>query len=463
MKKTIFHLLILLPLLAAKQGVAQESDFKIEYTTEITVEKSGKGELISIELPTEPTTNNLVVLLENYGSFSTLKNNELTTFYDFNNELVLTYTPDTLYQAVPLHSVIDYRVAEYKNRSFLTGMLQAGGASDAFGDLVNLESIFGIEDEDNHTRDSIVVQPINDGNSYKVKGEERVNIQYSKTKIPKPYTEAFSKYLTYTLEIHPRIKEEILKVNRLPKHIEFYYSNVGTKTTKTFRLIEATKVPHASNNILQKKRFLMCRDNTNINGVVDSMFFNTLFGEATLSDSTFYFNQANRFVGEGKNLSGLLALFEYLLSTGNQPVKQIRAIVPHQEDDALLESFLFCLNPPTTKAEAEMKISKLDSLISQNLEFGHIMNIFAANYITPIDEVSAISYFEAALSENKKITGAWLDLGKIFASRYDFDNAWKCFGIMLNLHAEHPMAKELIARKANLKEHYPNYFTQKRN
>ena len=159
-----------------------------------------------------------------------------------------------------------------------------------------------------------------------------------------------------------------------------------------------------------------------------------------------------------KNLSAALCLLEYYLASGVNPVEQIQGVMQKQPTDSLLTTFLYCLNSPKSKEEAEFKVTVFDSLISLNHEYGYLMNIFAANYVSPISNSKAEKYFYQALSKQPKVTGAWHDLGNAFASAYLFDDAWKSYEIMLYLNSEHPMAQKIIALKKELMEAYPDYF-----
>ena len=86
------------------------------------------------------------------------------------------------------------------------------------------------------------------------------------------------------------------------------------------------------------------------------------------------------------------------------------------------------------------------------------MNIFAANYITPTDRSSAIGYFYKALANRPSITGAWIDLGKIYASQYRFDDAWKCYKIAIRMNPKHFLVEQMRAKETLLEDKYPEYF-----
>lgn len=454
MKKIILAFLII----GFNKSYSQQKNFQLSYNIEQKSEKHGEGEFLDSNSIPDPLVNDLFLQLLNNGSFITLKKEDFT-FFDLKNEMVFNYTSDILSSAVPLYYIIDYRIAEYNNRVFLTNMLQAGGAGNVFGDFANLETVFGIEDNKNNIRDSIEEKNINNTHIYSINNIELVKIIYSKNKLPNEYLEAFSKYLTYKTEIHPSIKEEIIKTKLVPDYFQYNYIDVGIKTTITYSLKGVQELKNAKIDISNKKQVSYEGNDSNMDNLIDSMMNYTTLNKVSPFDSTIYFSEANKLSNNGENLSGLLRLLEYLLSTGNQPTKQIREITPKQNTDTLLAKFLYCLNSPQSKEEAELKISELEDLIKLNLKYGYLMNIFAANYIEPIDQYEATSYFYKALSHNQYITGAWLDLGKIYANRYMYDTAWKCFGILLNIKPDHPMAQEIKEKKRTLKEKYTDdYF-----
>lgn len=454
----ILKLILIALFIGLNYAYSQKSDFKIQFKVESKNELSSDVESITTNSIPESFDKELVILLQQDGSFMNTKNSGVTTLYDVTNEYIYTYSADTLYDAIPLYSSIDYRIAEYENRVFLAEMLQASGASKAFGDLINLESLFGIENKEKNLRKSIVSETSDDLTVYRVNGNEIARVSYAKTKIPKEYLEAFSKYLTYSVVLHPSIKEEILKTKRVPNFIQCTYSNVANITTDTYHLIESGKTAHSKNTIFTQKRALYQRDRSDMTGIIDSMMFSTMFHPSIPLDSVACFTEVTQLSNEGKNLSGILRLFEYILSTGHQPLNRLREIASQQESDSLLAMFIYSLNSPQSKEEAESKIANFNYLNTLDIKYGYVMNIFAANYITPVDQFEAISYFHKALSQNPRVTGAWLDLGKIYANSYHYDDAWKCFGIIMNMNPSHPMANEIIESKNALKRDYPIFF-----
>ena len=164
------------------------------------------------EIPTPSVVSNSIQLFTDKSFSIYNKSNQITTYYDLPNQRHIRYDEDSIYQNVPIFHIIDYRQAEFSNRIFLSGMLGAGGLENGFGSPASLESLFGIEGEDKEVRKEIVLKKVKrDGEIYSYQGKELVKIIYGKEKIPAAYVDAFSKYLTYALAIHPYIKERIIK------------------------------------------------------------------------------------------------------------------------------------------------------------------------------------------------------------------------------------------------------------
>lgn len=453
MKNLLFIILIIMSL---TKTYAQENVFQISYQVDNKSEKYGEADLSS-PIP-NPMSENLIIQLQADASFIILQKKNVLKKYDFVKEMIYEYNTDTLYNAVPLHSVIDYRIAEYANRIVLTDVMKAGGIENAFGDLADLESFFGVENQENNIKDAIKLQVIENTKVYSFGDNELVQIQFSKTKIPDAFLESFAKFLTYTTKIHPSIQKEIVKTKLVPECIQYSYVDVAVKSTKIYVLQESKNNKIIPKKVFYKDQVMVQRDASTMLGVIDSMMNYTMFNKVKPLESTFYFDEADTLFENDDNLSGLLCLFEYIFHSGDQNVEHMRKVALKQESDRLLAAFLHCTNTPESQEEAESKISILNSLIDLDLKYGYIMNVYAAVYVQSIDQSEAISYFYKALSKKPELNSPWLDLGKIYASMYEFENAWKCYEIMLQINSNHPNAKELIDKKEKLILDYPEYF-----
>ena len=193
MRKIVFVLFIFSGCFA----LSQSKSFQIGYAVNYEFEKFGKGEFLDSNSLEKPFSDDLVINLQTEGSFSTSIEKGKLKYYDLEKELIYNYSNEIINSVVPIFSIIDYRIAEYENRIFLTSALSAGGVSDVFGDLANLESVFGIENTENNIRDSIDLVSKDGLHIYKVGQVELVRVKYSKTKLPNDFKESFQKFMTY--------------------------------------------------------------------------------------------------------------------------------------------------------------------------------------------------------------------------------------------------------------------------
>ena len=361
--------------------------------------------------------------------------------------MIYNYNQDTLKSIIPLHSIVDFRIAEYHNRVTMTEVLQAGGVENPMGDLMNLESVFGLEFPKNNLKDSIEVKSKGNTKVYSFEGNDLVQVRFSKTKISDEFAESFARFLTYLTEIHPSIKRAIIETHLIPEYIQYSFINVGAKSTKTYTLKKTRQFVNDDKVELPGKLILGKRNSPQIASLIDSVFNYTMLHDIPAIDLDFYFKEYKKYLEVNENLSSLLSLFEYLLSSGNQPVEQLREVAQRHDSDTLLATFLSCMGMPNSKEEAEQKIAELKPLIALDVKYGYVMNIFVANYIEPIDRIEAISRFQKALSHQPMITGAWHDLSNIYAGMYQYNDAWKCYEIMRRINTNHPMSKERTRKK----------------
>ena len=439
---------------------AQENIFQINYQLDIKKEKHGGGEFKMGDVSLDPSSENLIIQLNTDGGFTTSTQKNEYTRYDFIKEMIYNYNQDTLKSIIPLYSVVDFRIAEYHNRVAMTEVLQAGGVDNPMGDLMNLESVFGLEFPENNLKDSIEVKSKGNTKVYSFEGNDLVQVHFSKTKISDEFAESFTHFLTYLTEIHPSIKRAIIETHLIPEYLEYSFINVGTKSTKTYILNQTRQFANKKVD-LPGDLILGKRNSPPIARLIDSVFNYTMMHDIPAIDTGFYFKEYKKLLQTNENLSSLLSLFEYLLSSGDQPVEQLREVAQRHDSDTLLATFLSCMGMPKSKEEAEQKIAELKPLIALDVKYGYVMNIFVANYIEPIDRIEAISRFQKALSHQPMITGAWHDLGNIYAGMYQYNDAWKCYEIMRRINTNHPMSKELLEKKASLKQKHPEYFNSK--
>ncbi|MPM08679.1 hypothetical protein SDC9_54993 [bioreactor metagenome] len=402
-------------------------------------------------------TDTLRVSLSNNSSFIVTAGNGLNFFYDFPAQQIYYYSADSIYNISSLFSVVDYRIAEFENRKFLSGLLSQSGVQGTMGNDADIEAIFGVEDSESSVRTQISSKTSNDTTFYVFDNSVISKVHYSSHLITKDYMKSMERFLVYQVTLHPAVKEDILKKGFIPDYIYICYGDVGRTVTETHTLIDCgIRVANdIQPELKEKPLYLSSADE--MGGLADSVFYHLLSNPHAMPDSNTYYQTADKLSSEGKYLSALLCVFEYILSSGNQSIAHIRPLLVHQ-DDADMATFLTAMSRPDNEDEAYERVKDFDKLIAKNLEYGNILNIYAANYISDYDGEKAIDYFFNALKKSPGITNAWFDLGRIYVSQYNFDTAWKCFEIVFRTGTTETNKSDVQKMKKRLKLQHPEYF-----
>ena len=379
------------------------------------------------------------------------------TYYHFDEEYITTIENNAITNQVPIYHILDYRIAEYENRIFLSELLSAGGNGNSMGDSITLQTLFGIEPHPNE-KSPIKAKLKKNVHSFTYQKRNIATITYSKHKISAQAQLAFEKYLTYCLKLHPFVQKTILNHGYFPEHIHYEIRNVGQNIVCDYSLKEVNQVDHHNFNP-NVKTTPWNIDPEGMEGRIDSIYRIVTTQPVPLMDSTTCFPLVDSLVAKGEKAEAFLILFEYLLQTGVQPSKKMGEISKDYEEGSPLHVLLYVINTPTSEEDAKQKIAYLDQFDTTQFEHGHIALIFAANFITQIDDYEALLRFNKVIEKSPFITGVYVDLGRLLAGRYDHESAWKCFDIAIKLTKEMPLTSVVQIRKDKLKSQYPNYFS----
>ncbi|MEO0899979.1 MAG: hypothetical protein AAFY71_26430 [Bacteroidota bacterium] len=451
------HSILLFVCLLFARSYAQDA-LQISFQQTAKISSSFKGGELVGDMQEGETTSSIAYLLYSDGSFELLEEDGARVLYDLKEKMIYGYREDTLFRMVPLHSIINYRVAEFNNRQGLGNMLAKGGVENMMGDQVALESTFGIEATDSKIGEQITQKRKKNNYTFFYEDKELLKISFSKENIPAAFQDAYEHLLTYEFEVHPAILRQIAEEKKIPASMSFTFVDVMRKiekemTFKEVKLIKDERKELSFDNMIPQKD-----TNTSLVSLINSLVFQFTFYPTPEADSVLLFQQSDQYLEEEHNLSALLVLFEYLLSSGIQPLERVKNVVPLAEKDTILNNFMYAMSQSRSEEEAQDKVEVLEELIQLNIPHGFMLNIFAANGITPISPDKGMDYFYEALKVNPYITGAWKDLGSIYNGSYNFEEGWKCYQIMLALERKHPMAEQIKELKANLERDFPQYF-----
>ena len=387
------------------------------------------------------------------------KNPGFETLYDFRADREYILSHDTLLTSNLLFHVVDNQVAEFTNRLFLAKTLAIAGQGDAMGDLFFQESVFGVEKTKDSLKSQIKSRMHLDTVIYTVNGKTVARIVYSKKDLSAACKVQFEKYLLYEVPLHPCIRAELMKKGLLPAFMEVYFFDMSQSGTYTYELEKAIQdVPsQAVKEMKRMPRYPESRES--LRGLLDSMVMAVNYGQVHIQDKASCITVTDKLSEKGKYLDAILNLLEYNLTTGDAMGEELKKVARHQSEDSLMSKFFLCLDTPKSKQDAIDKIEGFEQIKSHKLEKGYLLGIFMADFYGDLGKRAEMKEaFFSVLKINPLISGAYVDLGKMYREQYNMNAAWECFDIALKLAPENSMMEELNSLKANLKTDYPQYF-----
>lgn len=436
------------------------------YETATYVQMVEEGWTLELDLPDGVPAKNAFVDGQIEVSFQENAFGELVlgeaTWFDFvQKKTFKTDKEGCLMSVTELHHVVDYRLAESANRQFLNGMLQSVSLGTSFfNSQLNEEILFRHTFNDAVAQKSLILEEKGDtliwssGNQVVTKyipgkkGKKGVGVA----------SDLLFKYFIYQHEVHPYIAKVISESGKCPHYLEYTFATIEQVTTKTLRLNSNQKERAKALPVLNELTCKPAMSGGKWHQKLNQLHAQLLANEVQVVDSNEMNAAYTRLKAEGENLSALLSLFDYLLSTGIQPSAQIAEVVSLAGEDQEIGLFLGALASPNSKETAEKNIATLNELIGKGGEYAYVMYIFSANHIQPSDKNRALNYFELALLDNPTIAGVYLDLGNIFCSRHDFQLGWKCYYAAEILAPDHAMGVDVDRKRKNLEEALPAYF-----
>ena len=405
------------------------------------------------------------------NGFIVTKENQ-TLIYDCDRKRITTLNPDKkTYSDISLYADPAFRVAELKNRLALGEMLKKTGAEVAgvSFDPVYASCTFGIKPSSGLNSDEIKRKEKDKEVTYTYKDSVLDKFTTGTRSLNKDEMFGFSRFLIYCCRLFPDARTEIVNSGMLPSSFMFTTQNVPQPTVTEVYVLKSVKdlpvdlqIPSGFKPEFDKKDILK-----------------PVYARLEQLGKTPPSNVREKTVQEVEAalkahnvLDAFLTALEYGLQTGDQGSDIIRTIKDDIPSDPMAQSFLIGLRAPKDSATAKESLRALDSIDRTNLKKGYLLDIFRANLITTMQfngekkiettgESSPVKSFINVLTINPYITGAYIDLGKIFYEDYDTPSAWRCWDIARSLYPKHTLLTEVYELEANLEKQHPEFFKEK--
>lgn len=440
----VFGSLVMMAAFAAPKAVAVE-ELVLDFTTETkstkhASDKSGKP----TNPPPETTKGKMTVGLgDNY--FYVNKGDQ-KRLYRFDTRRVLTADATKKENAdCSLYAYVGFRAMELANRLVMRkALIVLQDKSVSMGDDIQLETLFAmpIPKEEGGSKTIIDAKGTRDGGTaYSVKGKVLATFKPGAA-LDTKFKPMFSKFLIYECSLAPQLRLAIEGQNKLPAAFHYRVNNppfeerqetltlVGSKTgTGGLPSIVSAKcsdIPQADKSKMPTREAWVA------------------FAQQREKDNNF--------------LDAFLGIMECQLSTDIEVTDALRNLKAGLEKDTRAATVFSSLTPHSEEAAkaAQIAFEKLDRT---GLQKAYLLDIIQANLITSLGKGSdAIKLMTGVLEQHPYITGAYIDLGKLYYASYQTSKAWDCWDQARKIAPNHRMLKDVDALQTGLEQQYPEYF-----
>lgn len=415
-----------------------------------TIAAKGAKQVKGLPMPADANYSQIVTLS---GDALQIDEPDTQTRYDFKNARIDRL--DKLkhsYEEVSLYTVIGFDVAEFANRMMLGRALAAGKIKDNPMAPALTENLMSMSDPANAT--IIDSSTKGDETIYSWNKQPLMAVSQKIRELPAEVFTQYLRFLRYGAGGHPQVLAAIERRHGIPERLTIVRSNVGTET-RTLILKGIDERPDSPFSLDGYTRETPEREPfTTLKRLSSSPAADLEAHAAVLRQ------ERDAAVIAGRTFDAMLANFAAMLSTGDNSEATAWVAAHHDQINAGADAqrLMRSLNPHD-EAGAKQAAETLEEMKQSAGPHSYVLNIFEANTRLSLHQGDrAIDLFLTALAADPTITGAWVDLGKLYYNSFSADAAWACWDAARSLRPTHFMLRQVDDRELKLRTDHPEFF-----
>ncbi len=172
------------------------------------------------------------------------------------------------------------------------------------------------------------------------------------------------------------------------------------------------------------------------------------------------FSEAKTLLQGPAPVMGLLAMFEVTLANGAPMPADVAALIKASTDVHLQSLLTLLMSQSQSAEEAQARLNGFSFLRLQAGRYAYLLGAFEAPVHRALNQnAKAMEVLSQVLLTNPRVTGAWKDLGDLFAHSLDFTRAWFCWNRARAIAPDHPLLKDVASYEERLEISHPQYFS----
>jgi hypothetical protein len=343
------------------------------------------------------------------------------------------------YRREPLVATAHDRVAALGSALHVREVLRAGG-SEAFGDVVHLESSYGVQLTDETP--SVVHEESAGTESWSIAGVEVASVRWSEHAIA---PDMLRRVLAYRLPLHPVVAQQVAARAQVPASLRvkcvFPACHAEAQwTLDSFREQVSLAAPQLED----------CERDAPIDEA-----HALARRPAADGGGNRRIEAAREALAAGRLLEALLATFAHTFTTTDMATDTVKAINARASWWTPTRRLMKQLMSP-----GDAHAPTFDRFRKHAGAYAHVLDVFAGeDMLRRGHNAEASSRIAGALVVDPGLASAWASLGETYMAALAFGAAWECFERAKSLCVEHPVVQaKVIALERDLRERHPQLF-----
>ncbi len=407
----------------------------------------------------EETHSDSPAVLELSGSYFAWAVNQREEWYSpCERRIYYRCAGETDWKACSLLAVVSFRVAESYNRDQIGDVLSTileKPTAFSTGSSLSIQ-VPSIEGEPIPT---IAVETVLYGDiiEFRHEGLVWVTLEWSEHDIPSRCRDSWRLFLTHCCQIHPAIREQILKSPRVPRWFSYHMRDVGGESETRLTFIAMSEREPKREWPIKFGFAVSPSAIPALNGCLEALADRT---PATPYESFVRTRDLCRdFADQGLGVDCLLSDCEFWLTTGLKHVLELdeltdSAVRSDVNARKLIEHFR-ARSPEALDAA----IKYYDSLDRSALRTGYLLDFLTASARQNMGRTEDIEQlFLNVLAVNPELAGVWCELGKHYYFGFRHEDAWHCFDAAKRIAPSNPLLADILVNEAKLLHDFKDYF-----
>ena len=421
----------------------------------------------------ESATLNEDVVVTLYPDELSVRRGSVDKIYDFHARRL--FIVDDEKKSITSHSLYAYPVAKANKKHNRQAQNQNLGAdkqsiaalSKTQQSDVDIDMEFGSVSDTKTSGE--IKQTAADGETIlTAEGKELAHFKLSETAIPEPLKASYAKFVLYETMLHPAIQKSLTAENKAFGALHYAVKDRDWEAETDWTLTGTDKTGEAS-VVLPKNYAEIFSSNPLIDAAV----------KKSISDpkptQQAYEAKIKAFLDKKDFLRAALASFEMTIILPPDVVKQSPVFKQAQEEgvkDQFTEQTMADITrKPRTDDEFDIMVQGLSAAEITAPDYTYLLDVYEANHVMAwlaadrtafVGETRTVGdvthRLETAIIDNPWLAGVYHDLGGIYASNGQMEQAWDYWDQAVRISPDHPTVKAILDMQQAVAKDFPEYF-----